>query len=63
VLTLEHAGTRHSAAYAATFADVRPGELLVYEDAQQMVSLAVNRASAAQLLGAEQDDEILIRTA
>jgi S-adenosylmethionine hydrolase len=63
VLTLEHAGAHHSAAYAATFADVRPGELLIYEDAQQMVSLAVNRASAAQLLGAEQDDEILIRTA
>jgi hypothetical protein len=54
---------RHTALYAATFADVRPGELLIYEDAQQMVSLAVNRASAAQLLGAEQDDELLIRRA
>jgi S-adenosyl-L-methionine hydrolase (adenosine-forming) len=63
VLTLERSGTRHRAVYAATFADVRPGELLIYEDAQQMISLAVNRASAAQLLGAEQDDELLIRTA
>jgi len=44
----------------ATFADVTPGELLIYEDAQRMVSLAVNRGSAAQLLGADQDDELLI---
>lgn len=62
-LSVAHTGTRHSAAYAATFADVTPGELLIYEDAQQMVSLAVNRGSAAKLLGAEQDDELVIRPA
>jgi S-adenosylmethionine hydrolase len=59
-LTVRHAGTRHTAMYVATFADVTPGELLIYEDSQQMVSLAVNRGSAAQLLGADQDDELLI---
>ncbi len=58
-----HAGVRHDAAYVATFADVTPGELLIYEDAQQMVSLAVNRGSAAELLRAEQDDELLISAA
>jgi S-adenosylmethionine hydrolase len=62
-LSVAHAGTHHTAAYAATFADVTPGELLVYEDAQQMVSLAVNRGSAAKLLGADQDDELVIRPA
>jgi S-adenosyl-L-methionine hydrolase (adenosine-forming) len=62
-LSVAHAGTDHTAAYAATFADVTPGELLVYEDAQQMVSLAVNRGSAAKLLGADQDDELVIRPA
>jgi S-adenosyl-L-methionine hydrolase (adenosine-forming) len=62
-LSISHAGTRHTAAYAETFADVTPGELLIYEDAQQMVSLAVNRGSAAKLLGAEQDDELVIRPA
>jgi S-adenosyl-L-methionine hydrolase (adenosine-forming) len=62
-LTVGHSGTRHTATYAGTFADVTPGELLIYEDAQQMVSLAVNRGSAAQLLAVEQDDELLIRTA
>ncbi len=59
-LTVRHEGARHRASYVATFADVTPGELLIYEDAQHMVSLAVNRGSAAQLLGADQDDELLI---
>jgi hypothetical protein len=62
-LTVTHAGIRHDAAYVATFADVTPGELLIYEDAQQMVSLAVNRGSAAKMLRAEQDDELLISAA
>ena len=62
-LIVNHAGVRHDAAFAATFADVTPGELLIYEDAQQMVSLAVNRGSAAKLLRAEQDDELVISAA
>ncbi len=62
-LVVSHRGTPHRAAHAATFADVTPGELLIYEDAQQMVSVAVNRGSAAKLLGAEQDDELVIRLA
>lgn len=57
---MTHAGVRHRAAYVATFADVTPGKLLIYDDAQQMVSLAVNRGSAAKMLRAEQDDELLI---
>ncbi|HEY4452570.1 MAG TPA: SAM-dependent chlorinase/fluorinase [Solirubrobacteraceae bacterium] len=61
VLAIDHEGVRHTAVYAETFAEVTPRELLIYEDAQQMVSLAVNRGSAAQLLAAEQDDELLIR--
>jgi S-adenosyl-L-methionine hydrolase (adenosine-forming) len=62
-LCVRHEGSPHNAAYAATFADVTPGELLIYEDAQQMVSLAVNRGSAARMLGAEQDAELHIRIA
>ena len=62
-LAVRHAGRDHAAWYAATFADVPPGELLLYEDAQQMIALAVNRGSAAQLLGAGRDDEIVVRTA
>ncbi len=36
------------ARYARAFADVADGELLLYEDAQRMAALAVNRGSAAE---------------
>ncbi|MGO9759799.1 MAG: SAM hydroxide adenosyltransferase, partial [Solirubrobacteraceae bacterium] len=62
-LTISHAGAVRTARYAATFAEVTPGELLIYEDATRMVALAVNRGSAAQLLGAGPDDELTVRPA
>jgi S-adenosylmethionine hydrolase len=60
---VEVAGHVHAGRYASTFADVAPGELLLYEDAQRMAALAVNRGSAAERLRAERDDEILLRGA
>jgi hypothetical protein len=57
------AGDAHPARYASTFADVAPGELLLYEDAQLMVALAVNRGSAAALLAVARDSELLVRRA
>ena len=51
------------AIYASTFADVAPGELLVYEDAYRTLALAVNRGSAAERLGLELDAEIRLRPA
>ncbi len=51
----------HEARYAGTFADVPPGELLVYEDAYRALALAVNRGSARELLGLELDTELTIR--
>lgn len=63
VLMVSHAGAVRTARYAATFAEVTPGELLIYEDATRMVALAVNRGSAAQLLGAGADDELTVRPA
>ena len=62
-LTISHAGAVRTARYAATFAEVTPGELLIYEDATRMVALAVNRGSAAELLGADADDELTVRLA
>jgi hypothetical protein len=47
--------------YATTFADVLPGEPLVYEDAYRTLALAVNRGSAAELLELALDDEVRIR--
>lgn len=46
--------------YAKTFADVQPGEPLIYEDAYRTLALAVNRGSAADLLGLGIDDEVRI---
>jgi S-adenosyl-L-methionine hydrolase (adenosine-forming) len=60
-LELTIAERTHNARYAATFADVGPGELLLYEDAQLMAALAVNRGSAADTLGLTLDDELVLR--
>ena len=46
-----------------TFADVDPGELLVYEDALGAVALAVNRGDASAQLGLALDDEVRISRA
>jgi S-adenosylmethionine hydrolase len=62
-LTVSHEGASRTARYAATFAEVTPGELLIYEDATRMVAIAVNRGSAAELLGAGADDELVVRPA
>jgi S-adenosyl-L-methionine hydrolase (adenosine-forming) len=47
--------------YATTFADVAAGRLLLYEDAYRWLALAVNRGSAADLLGLRLDDEVRIK--
>ena len=44
-----------------TFADVPPGELLLYEDAQRRLALAVSHGDAAARLGLKVDDELRIR--
>jgi S-adenosyl-L-methionine hydrolase (adenosine-forming) len=41
-----------------TFADVAPGEMLLYEDAWGAVAVAVNRGDAAKALGARRDAEL-----
>jgi S-adenosyl-L-methionine hydrolase (adenosine-forming) len=61
-LVVVHRGATHAAARARAFADVQAGELLLYEDAQGMVALAVNGGSAERLLGARRDDELTVRT-
>ena len=61
LLAVGHAGTTHLARYALAFADVAAGELLVYEDSRGALALGVNRGSAAQLLGAAGEDELVVR--
>ncbi len=59
-LWVNHAGTRHSATFARTFADVAPGGLLLYQDGLGTLALAINRGSAAEVLGAARNAELLV---
>ena len=51
-------GRRASGTYARTFADVRPGALLLYEDAGGAPAIAVNGGDAGALLGVRPGDEL-----
>jgi S-adenosylmethionine hydrolase len=58
---IEAAGERYLAKYAQTFADVRPGELIVYEDAYRTLAVAINRGDAAGTLALRPDVEVRLR--
>jgi S-adenosylmethionine hydrolase len=51
------------ARYVSAFGDARPDELLLYEDAQQQLALAVNRGSAVERLDLGLDSEVRLRLA
>jgi S-adenosylmethionine hydrolase len=51
----------HAAVYARTFADVQRGELLVYEDGDRMLAVAVSHGDAAGRLGLVVGDELWIK--
>ena len=57
---LEVGGSRYFAVAARTFADARPGELILYEDSYRNVATAVARGSAASVLGVAEGSELLI---
>ncbi|HMD56276.1 MAG TPA: SAM-dependent chlorinase/fluorinase [Solirubrobacteraceae bacterium] len=61
VVSVEVAGRVYAGRYASTFADVPPGELLLYKDALEMAALAVNRGSASTHLKVRRDEELWIR--
>ena len=44
-----------------TFADVRAGDILLYEDSYRNVAIAINGGSAAQMLAARSGTELRIR--
>ena len=58
---VEVRGERYLATYASTFADVTPGELIVYEDAYRTLAVAINRGDAAGTLGVTADAEVRLR--
>jgi S-adenosyl-L-methionine hydrolase (adenosine-forming) len=49
--------------FARTFSDVGPGQCLLYDDSARNLALAVNRESAADLLGLAPDDEVTLSPA
>jgi S-adenosylmethionine hydrolase len=67
-----HAGSRveidlgfesYYAMVASTFADVRTGDILLYEDSYRNVALAINGGNAGEMLGARPGHELRIRLA
>jgi S-adenosylmethionine hydrolase len=49
--------------FARTFSDVGQGQGLLYEDSARALALAVNRESAAEMLGLSADDEVTLSPA
>jgi S-adenosyl-L-methionine hydrolase (adenosine-forming) len=60
-LLVEVGGWSRPARFARTFADVGPGELLLYEDASRSLAIAVNRGNAAEDLGLVVSGELQLR--
>ena len=59
-LRLRFGGREHEAQYARTFADVPAGRLLVYEDAERRLAVALSSGDAAAALGIGPGDELRI---
>jgi S-adenosylmethionine hydrolase len=62
-LELELVTERYYAIAARTFTDARDGEIILYEDAYENISIAITGGSAAQTLSAAPGTNVRIRTA
>jgi len=62
-VTVEVEGSSREAVFALTFADVPDGGLLLYEDSNVSLALAVNRGNAAAELSLEAGAEVVLRPA
>lgn len=60
---LELAGERYYAVAARTFADARPGDVILYEDSYRAMSIAISNGSAAAMLRVSIGQRIRIRPA
>jgi S-adenosyl-L-methionine hydrolase (adenosine-forming) len=56
-------GESWPAVYGRTFADAPEGSLLVYEDSDRRLAVAVNQGSAAERMGISVGDELRIAPA
>jgi S-adenosylmethionine hydrolase len=57
---IEFAGERYYATAARTFADARPGEIVLYEDSYRNLSIAINRGSAAEMFAVQPGQHIVL---
>jgi S-adenosylmethionine hydrolase len=57
---IEHDGERYYAVAARTFADARPGDVILYEDSYRNMSIAISGGSAATLLHAQPGAQVRI---
>ncbi len=57
---LELTGERYYAVMARTFADARPGDVILYEDSYRNMSIAISRGSAGRMLHATPGQRIKI---
>ncbi|HJS70158.1 MAG TPA: SAM-dependent chlorinase/fluorinase [Gaiellaceae bacterium] len=62
-LEIEVGVERYYAATARTFAEVKRGDIVLYEDAYWNISLAINRGNAAQTFRVSAGDELKISAA
>ena len=52
---------RYYAVAARTFADARPGDIILFEDAYRNISIAINGGNAAAMLGSKPGRDVRIR--
>jgi S-adenosylmethionine hydrolase len=52
---------RFYAVAARTFADARPGDIILYEDAYRNIAIAISRGNAAQTFGVRAGTEVRLR--
>jgi S-adenosylmethionine hydrolase len=57
-LELELGQERYYVVAARTFADARPGDIILYEDAYRNVSIAISGGSAAEMFGAHEGQDL-----
>jgi S-adenosylmethionine hydrolase len=62
-LEIEVGFERYYAIAARTFAEVKGGDIVLYEDAYWNISLAINRGSAAEMFGVGPGDELRVSAA
>ena len=60
-IELEIGLERYYAVAARTFADVGPGDIVLYEDSYRNISIAINVGDAASVISARAGDRVRIR--